>query len=881
MKQEPHNFRIEVRKQFQAFLDEQSTRFPVADTLRMDLHCHDYNSDVPDELWGRILRLPETWVQTDDLIACLKRSQVDAVTVTNHNNARSCWNLLDQGKDVLPAAEFTCHFTDMDFDAHVLTYGFSPIQEEHLNRLRHDAYKFLDYTVEHDIPTVLPHPLFLYHTKSSLPIECYEKLALMFERFEGMNGQRDVFQNLLVTEWLQDMTPERIEGWGKKHGISPMRWCKEPYRKRVTGGSDDHFALFAGGTGTLFHIPDLESKLKRFKPSLLALEALRTGDMTPYGTVAEDEKLTIAFLDYFSQVAMNMQDPGMLRIFLHRGDLKDKLICLGISNAMQELRRHKYTMKFLTVFHDALRGQKPGILTSLSVSKDYRPMLEDVAGIAKSAQEGCEVHKELIGNIESMFRKVNKLISSRVADKIGRHVESEEFQQLSLDELIRRFELPSHFRMLSQPDKSSNAGNMTAFSIADVFDQLSFPALFYGIMGGARFMSAKVLYHDRATVAAFAKSIGKHEPPKRVLWLTDTLYDKNGVASVLKATLAEVRHRNLPIDFLICSDDIVGEDHLRVVPSMGSFSLKNFSEQKFKCPNLMDVHKVFLEGGYDRVVCSTEALMGVVALYLKQAFSVPAYFYMHTDWLDYVSQMTDMDVHSLDRIRRMLRAMYRAFDGIFVLNSEHQEWLVSRAIGMSRRRVFQTAHWTEGEFAPPTEIVARDADAPVLLFAGRISQEKGVLDLPKIFAVVREKFPKAKIRIAGTGVSEPLLRKALPEAEYLGWVGPKDLAKAYGDADFLILPSRFDTFGCVVIEAMACALPVAAYSSKGPRDIIEHGKSGVLGSDAEELGAAIVAALSDEHAFKHMRENAVQRAATYDKVSIMDRMMKDMGVWEN
>lgn len=872
-----HAFRETVRNEFQAFLAQSATQFQDQDSLRIDLHCHDKNSDVPDELWGRILRLPETWIPTEQVIQKLQKARMSAFTITNHNNARSCWDLLDKGFDVLPGAEFTCHFQDMGFDAHVLAYGFTPTQEIQLCQLRHDATKFLDFTVENDIPTVLPHPLYLYHNKPEFPIENYQKLALMFERFEVMNGQRDVFQNLLVRDWIQSLTPELLETWSRKHGISPQRWCKSPFRKRMTGGSDDHFALFTGGSGTIIQVANLQKRLRTETASSIALDGIRHGNMVPFGTVAEDEKLSIAFLDYFCQVAMNMEDPGLLRMFLHRGDLKDKLLCLTVANAMLELKRHKYTMKFLKVFHESLHGQKPGLTATLGVSKDYRPLIEDLKGIAKVAAGGADVHREFMGHMENMFLKINKLISSRMSDRIGQKMSSPEFQNLNVDDAIRRFELPSQFRNFANPEPDRKRKDMTSFNISEILDQLSFPALFYGIMGGARFMSARVLYHDRQTVNAFARAIGKHEHPKRILWLTDTLYDKNGVASVLKATLSEVQHRNLPIDFLVCGENIADQEHLHVVPSMGSFSMPNYSEQVFRVPNIMDVHKVFLEGGYDRVVCSTEALMGVVALYLKQAFSVPIYFYMHTDWLDYTKRMTNLDVHSLDRVRRFLRALYRAYDGVFVLNTEHREWLTSRAIGIKPRRVFLTAHWTEGEYAPPAQRQEASKDAPVILFAGRLSLEKGVMDLPIILSKVRERFPKARLRIAGTGVAEKEMRAAMPDAEYLGWVDSKALAKAYGDADYLVLPSRFDTFGCVVIEAMACGLPVAAYNTKGPRDIIEHGISGILAEDAIRLGESIAESWSSG-TWATMSSGAIARATCYDKVDIMDRMMTDLGM---
>jgi predicted metal-dependent phosphoesterase TrpH len=120
-------------------------RYPLEECLKIDLHCHDKNSDNPDELWGRILGLPETWLKTDKLVQCLHESGCDALTITNHNNARSCWKLLDKGVDVLVAAEFTCYFPEYSIFVHVLAYGFNKKQEKTLNRLRQDIYKFLRY----------------------------------------------------------------------------------------------------------------------------------------------------------------------------------------------------------------------------------------------------------------------------------------------------------------------------------------------------------------------------------------------------------------------------------------------------------------------------------------------------------------------------------------------------------------------------------------------------------------------------------------------------------------------------------------------------------------------------------------------------------------
>ena len=138
-------FHSELVKELNAFTANQATRFPQKDVLKMDMHCHDYNSDVPDELIGRILKAPETWLPTERLLETLKKRGCDAFTITNHNNARSCYEQQDKGLDILTASEFSCMVPDFKVGIHVLTYGFTPEQEVKLNKLRSNIYDFQEF----------------------------------------------------------------------------------------------------------------------------------------------------------------------------------------------------------------------------------------------------------------------------------------------------------------------------------------------------------------------------------------------------------------------------------------------------------------------------------------------------------------------------------------------------------------------------------------------------------------------------------------------------------------------------------------------------------------------------------------------------------------
>lgn len=214
-------FRRTLQKELDNYLAEVAEGTDLNNSLRVDLHCHDHNSDVPDELWGRILALPETWLKTKKLVATLKRNRCDVITITNHNNARSCWDLLDKGRDVLVGAEFTCYFPEYVLFVHVLAYGFDPAQEVRLNELRGNIYDFLRYTTEQDIPVILPHPLYFYTRNPSIDTALFEKLAVLFQRYEVINGQRDQWQSVLTLKWCRGLSEEKIHDYARVHGLNP------------------------------------------------------------------------------------------------------------------------------------------------------------------------------------------------------------------------------------------------------------------------------------------------------------------------------------------------------------------------------------------------------------------------------------------------------------------------------------------------------------------------------------------------------------------------------------------------------------------------------------------------------------------------------------
>lgn len=883
------NFTEEKNFLFQEFMRQENEKLRGKDTLKIDLHCHDYNSDVPDEILGRILNIPETWLPTEDLVSSLNQQNCDVITITNHNNARSCFALQKQGRDVLTGAEFTCHIAEFHTSIHVLTFGFNEDQEIILNKKRGNLYQFLEYTNAQNIPTIWAHPLYYYSKKGTPPIEFFQKMSLVFERFEVINGQRDSWQNMLSLHWIKNLNEEKIREFSKKFHINLEQYCRNPFKKSIAGGSDSHMGIFAGLTGTNLIIENLGEKLKTQSKSQIALNALRNGDMSPFGAPNENEKMTAAFLDYFCQIGMHMQDPGLIRIILHKGSANEKLLGFLITNSFMELRKHKKTISFLKIFHECFQGIVPNAAKKIFVIKDYKNIFDLARNIALTRKNNPTNLPEVFqDSIEKIFQDLNDVFFRRLVKKqFHEKFFTYDWPEENISKIIESLELPSTLRSYTNPKKKNHKkGNI---DLTKILDGLSFPMLASTVLYSAAFTSTKVLYNNRSLLKTFAEHEGILKHPQRMLWLTDTFGDKNGVSVSLRHMLEQIKKKNLPIDLLISSDRIEPEDHLIVVKPFYKFTLPFYHNQEIRIPNILTIHELFRKGEFDRIMCSTEGIMGLITLILKSSYSVPAYFFVHTDWITFIKKTLDPDIHMLNRIRRILRVFYRQFDKIFVLNKEQKLWFKSKEIGIDADKVFQTAHWSDSMFKPvqnhPTEIFGTNPGDKIILYAGRISHEKGIEDLESVYKRVKSSIPEVRLVIAGSGPAEGYIREKIPEAILLGWVDYAKLPEVYSAADLLILPSRFDTFGRVIIEAMACGLPVISYSSKGPKDIIQNEKTGLLVNSKTEMASKIIdffqpktPSSSWEENKDQFRKNCLIRSKDYSADEILKTFVENLNL---
>ncbi|MCP3735478.1 glycosyltransferase family 1 protein [Sphingomonas sp. RP10(2022)] len=205
----------------------------------------------------------------------------------------------------------------------------------------------------------------------------------------------------------------------------------------------------------------------------------------------------------------------------------------------------------------------------------------------------------------------------------------------------------------------------------------------------------------------------------------------------------------------------------------------------------------------------------------------------HTQFPDYVAARTGVNA---EWIWRYIRWFHGPADAI--LTSTPSVDAVLRAHGLPHLR-----RWGRGvdlaTFSAdgPTDPAITGLGGPILLYVGRVAVEKN------IEGFLAARVPGTKV-VVGDGPARAMLAARHPEAHFLGPRFGDALAAAYRSADALVFPSRTDTFGLVMIEALACGTPVAALPAPGPVDVLDPG----VGAIDANLDTAIAAALTRDRA---------------------------------
>lgn len=306
------------------------------------------------------------------------------------------------------------------------------------------------------------------------------------------------------------------------------------------------------------------------------------------------------------------------------------------------------------------------------------------------------------------------------------------------------------------------------------------------------------------------------EAHQRIVIVTDAwLPQMNGVVRTLTTTCDMLREQGHEVM-------VVSPDQFASVP----------------CPTYPEIRLAFSPPGAisrklrkfapGAIHIATEGPLGMAARRYCARNGTPFTTAYHTQFPEYIARRTHLPARWFWRYIEWFHAPARR---VLVATESIREEL--RSHGLARLH-----HWTRGVdlacFDPdaPPPSAFEDLPRPIQLYVGRVSVEKN------IEAFLEARHPGTKI-VVGDGPALERLRRRHPEVHFLGRKSGRELAGCYAGADVFVFPSRTDTFGLVMIEALACGTPVAAYPVAGPRDIVTD----EVGALSEDLDRAIDAAL--------------------------------------
>ncbi|HLF58243.1 MAG TPA: glycosyltransferase family 1 protein [Alphaproteobacteria bacterium] len=300
----------------------------------------------------------------------------------------------------------------------------------------------------------------------------------------------------------------------------------------------------------------------------------------------------------------------------------------------------------------------------------------------------------------------------------------------------------------------------------------------------------------------------------RIQIITDAWHPQiNGVVRTLTHTAAELER--------------LGHRVGLVTPAMfTTIPCPGYSEIRLSVARPSTVGECLERFRPEAVHIATEGPLGMAARIYCGAERIPFTTSFHTRFPEYIRMRWRLPANwGYAALRRFHAAAKRTLVPTEGLREE------LAALGFGNLAVW--VHGVDTRLFRPRRNEALAGPRPMWLYVGRVAPEKNIeafleLDLPGIKYVV------------GDGPSLPELRRRFPAARYLGCKTGEELAEIYARADALVFPSVTDTFGNVILEALACGVPVAAFPVRGPKDILEGTEVGALDAD---LGKAARAAL--------------------------------------
>jgi len=785
-------------------------------TSKVDLHVHSRFSSRSPEWLMRRFEVPDSYTDPRKLHALLRERGMDFVTITDHDRIDGCLEIADL-PGVFISEQVTAWFPEDHCQVHILVWGLSEAQHREIGKLRENIYDLQKYLAAENLTHAVAHPLYRLDEKFSR--RHVERLLLLFRHFEGLNGLRDALLGELTQALASSLTPGRMEELAASQGLAPTH--PEPWIKVLTAGSDDHGGIYPAKAWS-------EVPRSAGVPELLA--HLRAGRVTIHGQGGTP----LALAHGLYKILYSFIREKFSRGSSQSSDLIEKVF----SRFMEGRDPTEFSLP------EKLSFLAQGIATGkiFELAKPMNASLwKQFSTIFSHSDFKGSLSRETAGVAEPERRAF--IMANSLANQVAYRVFTGFVQEISTGNLME-----------SVQDISALTPILVALA----------PYLY-------AFQSQTP---DRRWLKGILLPVAGQLPPplqnRKRAWFTDTLEDVNGVANTIrKMTAAAVRAGREIVVVTSRFEFAAGDIPIKNFQPIGEFELPEYELQKLAFPPVLQMVDYIQRHKFTEVIISTPGPVGLVGLLAAKSLGLRTSGIYHTDFPQYVGILTD-DRYLETLTWVYMHWFYSQMDTLYVNSEHYRRCWIERGIAAEKLKILPRGldtslfHPAKRDHGVRAKFGAANGE-PVLLYVGRISKEKDLDVLAAAYRGLRKRHSRARLVLVGDGPYLKELRDTLPEAVFTGYLSGADLAKAFASADIFVFPSTTDTFGNVVLEAMASGLPAVVSDTGGPRELVRNGVTGYVtrSHDVTDFATATERLVADPALRDSMRANAL--AAVRDR----------------
>jgi len=372
---------------------------------------------------------------------------------------------------------------------------------------------------------------------------------------------------------------------------------------------------------------------------------------------------------------------------------------------------------------------------------------------------------------------------------------------------------------------------------------------------------------------------------KRVLIVTPCFnrgIERDGVSYTFKALVKEFYSSDIKFDLLYYGpeDKIIKEGNITFYQYKIKLPWKLYPHLSIETisPSLIKIYNILKKNKYSIVSSSTPCSLGWIAYFISKESKCPFITIYHTMLNNY----SEIMLKKISLKYKNLISLAHKFFKTYFKNYFNKSDLILCPSNSIKKFLLKN-------YNAPVRIMSRGIDTKAfrpkkdkkisqsitVLFVSRISEEKNINMIIKVFSKLLKKNKKIKLKIAGDGPELIYLKDKLPDAEFSGWLTGEKYAKAFREANIFFFPSKTETFGNVVLQALSSGLPCIVSNKLAAQELVKQGKTGFICSSKKQYKEAILMLINSPKLRKRMSIAAVESAKEYSWKNVFDKLIQD------